>query len=132
MKHPRSRTPIRGYQLTAEAAALLNQQFERRHRLSPEGKAEMEKQSHRQEMDEVIEEALREDAEKADKPLSKGDKLSILMDCGERLHKRFWVFFNALQAETDNKARNALLAKINNVQKASRRVTRKISMVLEL
>jgi hypothetical protein len=36
MKHPRSRTPIRGYQLTAEAAALLNQQFERRHRLTPE------------------------------------------------------------------------------------------------
>jgi hypothetical protein len=127
MKQPQRSTSNRGFQLTPKAAALLSEQYERRHRLTPEGKAEMEK-SHRQEMEEVIEEFEQE----AEKPLSKGDKLSILMDCSERLHNRFITFFDALTVENDFKKRDALLAKCQNVQKAARRVTRKIGMVLEL
>jgi hypothetical protein len=133
MKHPRRSTSNRGYQLTADAAAFLNQEYPRPYRLTPEGKAEIEKQSHRQEMDEIIDEQIaQEEAEKAKKPLSQGDKLSILMDCSQRLHERFLAFFSALVDEKDFKKRDALLIKCQNVQKASRRVTRKIGMVLEI
>jgi hypothetical protein len=56
MKHPRKRTSNRGFWLTAEAAAFLSQNFPRPYRLTPEGIAAIEAQSHRQEMDEVIDE----------------------------------------------------------------------------
>ena len=117
MKHPSTRTCNRGYQPKAEAAAFLNGDFS-------------EGQSHRQEIDEIIDEY---EAEQASKPLSTGDKLAILMNCSNRLHERFITCFDALRAlpETDSKNRHAMLAKCQNVQKASRRVTRKITWLLE-
>lgn len=130
MNHPRSRGKNRGYQLTDDAAAFLSENHPRPYRLTPDAVAVLGKEkSHRQMVEETIDEMEQEEAEK---PLPKGDKLAILMDCSNRLHDRFMTFFDALQAETDFKKRDALLAKCKNVQKASRRVTRKISLILEI
>jgi hypothetical protein len=67
----------------------------------------------------------------ATKPLGKGEQLESLMDCGERLHKRYWslwIEYDALP-ESDNKGRKALLAKMDMVNDASIRVSRKIGLL---
>lgn len=67
----------------------------------------------------------------ATKPLSKGEKLEALMDCGERLHKRYfllWTEYDALP-ESDWKARKALFAKMDAINDASIRVSRKIGLL---
>lgn len=65
-------------------------------------------------------------------PLSKGEQLEILMDCGERLHKRFQAAYRAIHAlpESDYKGRNAAYKKLTRVQNASNRLTRKITDLL--
>jgi hypothetical protein len=70
----------------------------------------------------------------ATKPLSKGEKLEMLMDCGERLHERFILAFDALRTlpDCDHKGRDKALAKVQRIQKANRRVNRKITLLLEV
>lgn len=64
----------------------------------------------------------------ATKPLSTDERLEALMDCGERLHERFVSYFDALHSipHTDFKRRTAAILKIKNIQKANRRLNRKI------
>ncbi len=64
----------------------------------------------------------------ATKPLSKGEKLEMLMDCGERLHQRYWLFYRQYDAlpESDWKARKAIFAKMESVNNASTRLIKKI------
>lgn len=67
----------------------------------------------------------------ATKPLSKGEQLEALMDCGERLHKRYWSLcdeHNALP-ENDRKGRKALFARMERVYQANKRVARKIGLL---
>lgn len=68
----------------------------------------------------------------ATKPLSKGEKLEMLMDCGERLQKRYWLFWAEYDAlpESDRKSRNAIFAKMENVHRASNRITQRICHLL--
>ena len=67
----------------------------------------------------------------ATKPLSKGEQLEALMDCGERLHKRYWSLYVQYDAlpESDRKGRKALFAKMEAVNDASIRVSRKIGLL---
>lgn len=130
MNHPIKSTSDCGFRLTAEAVALLNDKHERRYRFTPEGKAEMEKQSHRQLVDEAIEEMEQEEAQKADKPLSKGDKLSILIACGERLGTRHRRFLELCEKASDFESKKHWLEKGRIVQLASFRIARKISKLV--
>jgi hypothetical protein len=60
--------------------------------------------------------------EQSEKPLSKGDKLAILMDCSDRLHKRWiaaWDAYNALPEYA-----------LDRLTKANSHVTRKIVLML--
>lgn len=67
----------------------------------------------------------------ATKPLSKGEQLEALMDCGERLHKRYLPLYQQYCAmpESDWKGRNALFARIERIHQASTRVARKIGLL---
>lgn len=64
-------------------------------------------------------------------PLSKGEQLEALMDCGERLQSRYWSFWYQYDAlpENDRKGRKALLSKMDAVHAASIRVSRKIGLL---
>jgi hypothetical protein len=68
----------------------------------------------------------------ATKPLSKGEKLEALMDCGERLHQRYWSFYRQYDAlpESDWKARKALFARMERVNDASTRLIKKIKLLV--
>ena len=68
----------------------------------------------------------------ATKPLSKGEQLEMLMDCGERLHQRYFLLYTQYDALTDSdwKARKALLVKMNAVNDASTRLTKKIKLLV--
>jgi hypothetical protein len=70
----------------------------------------------------------------ATKPLSKGEQLEALMDCGERLHQRFWSLYPVYceLADDDYLGRDELWTKIERIHKAQRRVTRKITLLLEV
>jgi hypothetical protein len=64
-------------------------------------------------------------------PLSKGEQLEMLMDCGERLHKRYWSLcdeYNALP-ESARKARKELFARMERVYQGQKRVARKIGLL---
>lgn len=67
----------------------------------------------------------------ATKPLSKGEQLEALMDCGERLQSRYWSFWYQYDAlpENDRKGRKALLSKMDAVHAASIRISRKIGLL---
>jgi hypothetical protein len=68
----------------------------------------------------------------ATKPLSKGEQLEMLMDCGERLHKRYWSLYCQYDAlpESDWKARKALFARMERVNDASTRLIKKIKLLV--
>lgn len=65
------------------------------------------------------------------RPLSKGEQLEMLMDCGERLQSRYWLFWALYDAlpEHDYKGRKALFAKMDAVHDASIRLSRKIGLL---
>lgn len=66
-------------------------------------------------------------------PLSKGDKLAILMDCSDRLNKRWLAAWDAYKATPVNHvSRIAAFAKLDRITKANTRLTRKITALLEL
>lgn len=65
-----------------------------------------------------------------EKPLSKGDKLKILMDCDDRLYARYQAFFSAYEAESSESKKNALWTKVKAVNKALNRVSKKIADLL--
>lgn len=66
------------------------------------------------------------------KPLSKGDKLAILMDCSDRIHNRWLEAFDAMHAIPENHvSRNAAFQKCKRLHDATSRITRKIIALLE-
>jgi hypothetical protein len=68
----------------------------------------------------------------SEKPLSKGEKLAILMDCSERLHKRWIAAWEAYHALPENYfKRIEAFKKVNAINRASARVTRKITYLLD-
>jgi hypothetical protein len=75
---------------------------------------------------------VQEQAAQAPKTLSKGDKLKILMDAADRLHKRYWAFYKLYSAceENDHKGRANAFAKMERVHKASNRILQKIKALL--
>lgn len=64
--------------------------------------------------------------------LSKGDRLKILMDCAERLSKRYWDFYITYDAcdENDYKGRKSAFAKMERVSQASDRIFSRIKGLL--
>jgi hypothetical protein len=75
-------------------------------------------------------EASRKEATPA-APLSKGQKLAILMDCDDRLNFRFaeaWVKFKKAR---DNESKAYWLAKSTVIQRAMMRLSKKISKLFE-
>lgn len=68
----------------------------------------------------------------ATKPLSKGEKLEMLMDCGERLHQRYWSLYRQYDAlpDSDWKGRKALFSRMEQVNNASTRLIKKIKQVV--
>lgn len=69
----------------------------------------------------------------ATKPLSKGEQLEALMDCSDRLHRRFMSAYDALHATpySESEAREAAFEKAKRIQKANRRLNRKIAWLLD-
>jgi hypothetical protein len=68
--------------------------------------------------------------ESAKKTPSKGQKLEMLMDCDIRLFNRFSVYWENLQAASDNESKAYWLARATRVQRAMTRLTRKIDLLL--
>ncbi len=66
-------------------------------------------------------------------PLSKGEQLEMLMDCADRLHKRWQAYYDAIYAlpESDLKGRNKAFDRLDRVHKACSRVSRQISQLLD-
>lgn len=65
-------------------------------------------------------------------PLSKGDKLAILMNCSDRLHKRWLAAWDAYRAcPVNHVSCNAAFAKLDRITKANTRLSKKIAMMLE-
>lgn len=56
MKHKHKRTRNKEYWLTADATAFLSENFPRPYRLTPQAHNFLEAKSHRQEVDEIIDE----------------------------------------------------------------------------
>jgi hypothetical protein len=71
---------------------------------------------------------VQEQAAQAPKTLSKGDKLKILMDCSERLSKRYWAFYVLMESldEKELKGKNRIFAKMERVYQGMNRVQAKI------
>lgn len=65
-------------------------------------------------------------------PLSKGDKLAILMNCSDRLHKRWLAAWDAYRAiPKNNVGLIAAFAKLDRLTKANTRLSKKIAMILD-
>lgn len=65
-------------------------------------------------------------------PLSKGDKLKILMDCSDRLHKRWLMAWEVHRALPIYDVRlNAAFAKLQRLTQANSRLNAKIAKMLE-
>jgi hypothetical protein len=68
----------------------------------------------------------------SEKPLSKGDTLAILMDCSDRLNQRWlaaWEAYTALPVNHVEK--NGAFKKVNAINRASARVTKKVVYLLD-
>jgi hypothetical protein len=92
--------------------------------------------SHADMVNEEIDLYEQESAKNAKNPqkntLSKGKRLEILMDCSDRLHKRWlaaWDAYNALPEFAVE--RNKAFQTLDRITKANSRVTRKITLMLE-
>lgn len=67
----------------------------------------------------------------ATKPLSKGEQLEMLMDCGERLQKRYYSLYvqHCGMPEHDREGRKALWERMERIHQGSTRVSRKIGLL---
>lgn len=67
----------------------------------------------------------------ATKPLSKGEQLEMLLDCGERLQKRYYSLYvqHCGMPDGDRKSRNALWRRMERIYQGMTRVNRKIGLL---
>jgi hypothetical protein len=142
MKSTRNAPQNRGYRLTPTAVRVLEEERTPQHFFYSEklGKCRAiiitdaenlprpTAQTHRQMVEEIIDEF---EQEQAAEELSKGDKLAILMNCSDRLHKRWLAAWEAHQALPVYDVRlNAAFAKLKRITSASSRLTKKIADML--
>lgn len=149
MKQDRNVPQTRGYRLTPKAVRAIQEERTPLYQLTPKGIAFVQdcnaklgaiaedenlprpttEKSH---VDLVNEEIDLMEQELANKELSKGDKLAILMNCSDRLHKRWLAAWEEHQALPIYDVRlNAAFAKLQRITKASSRLTKKIADMLD-
>jgi hypothetical protein len=65
-------------------------------------------------------------------PLTKGEKLEALLDCADRLSRRYWAAYTVYEMlpDTDAKGRREIFNRMERIHLASNRVTRLIKTLL--
>ena len=137
MKEPRNSTSNRGYRLTPKAVRILAEQANPNRpapfQFTHKGAAIL--QDHKRgfvnaDVNFIQAPQIAENPY-ACPPLTKGEQLEMLMDCADRLHKRWQAYYDAIYAlpEHDLKGRNKAFDRLDRVHKACSRVAKQIGLL---